>query len=73
MMDLQCCLFSTTYLTATDLFYGKKTCHDVSQEFVECADPTGCGTGPGSKAWDFQVHTTCSYMYIIMIIDIVFG
>ena len=41
------------------LFYngttGQLTCFNTTKEFIECADPTGCGTGPDSLAWDYQV------------------
>ena len=54
------------------LFYngttGQLACFNTTEEFIECADPTGCGTGPDSLAWDYQVcllwpvwHCTCSY------------
>jgi len=35
---------------------GKKTCFDPWTEFVECADPTGCGLGNDNYAWDYQVR-----------------
>ena len=42
------------------LFYngtgGSLTCYDITKEFIECADPTGCGLGSNSLSWDFQVH-----------------
>jgi dipeptidyl-peptidase-2 len=46
---------------AAGLFYngttGHLSCFNITSEFVECADPTGCGTGPASFSWDFQACT----------------
>ncbi|XP_038064051.1 dipeptidyl peptidase 2-like [Patiria miniata] len=46
---------------AAFLFYngtqGKLKCMDINTEFVECADPTGCGLGDNAKAWDWQACT----------------
>ena len=45
------------------LFYngttGQLSCFNTTEEFIECADPTGCGTGPAALAWDYQV---CTYI-----------
>lgn len=41
----------------TDLIYGNIRCHEIFLEYVECSDPTGCGIGPNSFAWDYQACT----------------
>ncbi|CAI9738467.1 dipeptidyl peptidase 2-like [Octopus vulgaris] len=43
----------------TMMFYNASSkpfqCFDVEKAFIPCADPTGCGVGPASVAWDFQL------------------
>lgn len=40
-----------------EMVYGKQKCHNIWNEYIECADPTGCGLGMDSLAWDFQACT----------------
>eukprot|EP01089_Gocevia_fonbrunei_P015996 TRINITY_DN4851_c0_g1_i1.p1 TRINITY_DN4851_c0_g1~~TRINITY_DN4851_c0_g1_i1.p1 ORF type:complete len:488 (-),score=104.73 TRINITY_DN4851_c0_g1_i1:6-1469(-) len=36
-------------------------CFNVSEEFVFCADQTGCGTGPAGISWDYQACSEIIY------------
>ena len=61
-MGLNCSWVMQTKFDAnlsTAIFYNgtAHSCFDIWRDFIECADPTGCGTGLDSMAWDYQVYT----------------
>jgi dipeptidyl-peptidase-2 len=51
---------------AVGLFYngtgGALECYDTKNEFIECADQTGCGLGPDGTSWDYQVCSQFVYL-----------
>ncbi|KAG7480488.1 hypothetical protein MATL_G00056550 [Megalops atlanticus] len=42
---------------------GELSCFDLYSLYVECADPTGCGLGSNSLAWDYQACTEIEMCY----------
>eukprot|EP00461_Guttulinopsis_vulgaris_P000794 UN00794 len=42
-------------------FKNTAKCHDIEEEFFDCIDDTGCGTGIDGLVWDWQACT--AYVY----------
>eukprot|EP01084_Bolivina_argentea_P242402 406660_1 len=40
------------------------SCFNITEEFIECADQTGCGLGTDSTAWDYQMCTEIVYAIV---------
>jgi len=53
---------------AAGLFYngttGTLACFNITDEYVECADQTGCGLNSDGQAWDYQSCSEVSYFPI---------
>jgi len=45
------------------LFYNDTTkrCFNITEEYIECSDQTGCGDGPSGISWDYQACTEVIY------------
>lgn len=40
-----------------------ESCFDFKNQFIDCADITGCGLDNDSIAWDFQVITSHALLF----------